>query len=250
MLATRVIPCLDVDFGRVVKGIKFRDIRDAGDPVELAREYNRQGADEITFLDIGASARSRDIMADVVERVSGVVFVPLTVGGGIRGVDDMRMILNAGADKVAVCTAALRRPGLISEGAAIFGSQCIVLSVDAQRAGESWHAYARGGREDSGRDVLEWVLEAEALGAGEILLNSIDRDGTREGYDLELIRRVSESVSIPVIASGGAGTPEQVSLAVTRGKADAVLLASLFHDGDYTVADIKRHLRITGVHVR
>lgn len=249
MLATRVIPCLDVDYGRVVKGIKFRDIRDAGDPVELAREYNRQGADEITFLDIGASARSRDIMADVVERVSGVVFVPLTVGGGIREVDDMRMILNAGADKVAVCTAALRRPGLIREGAAHFGSQCIVLSVDAQRTGDSWHAYVRGGREDSGRDVLEWVLEAEALGAGEILLNSIDRDGTREGYDLELIRRVSESVSIPVIASG-AGTPEQVSLAVTRGKADAVLLASLFHDGDYTVADIKRHLRKTGVHVR
>jgi cyclase len=250
MLATRVIPCLDVDFGRVVKGIKFRDIRDAGDPVELAREYNRQGADEITFLDIGASARSRDTMVDVVERVSVVVFVPLTVGGGIRSVDDMRRILNAGADKVAVCTAALRHPDLLKEGANLFGSQCIVLSVDAQRAGDSWHAYARGGREDTGRDVLEWVREAEALGAGEILLNSIDRDGTREGYDLELVRRVCESVSIPVIASGGAGTPEQVSLAVIRGKADAVLLASLFHDGDYTVADIKRHLRKTGVHVR
>ena len=214
MLATRVIPCLDVDFGRVVKGIKFRDIRDAGDPVELAREYNRQGADEITFLDIGASARSRDTMVDVVERVSVVVFVPLTVGGGIRSVDDMRRILNAGADKVAVCTAALRHPDLLKEGANLFGSQCIVLSVDAQRAGDSWHAYARGGREDTGRDVLEWVREAEALGAGEILLNSIDRDGTREGYDLELVRRVCESVSIPVIASGGAGTPEQVSLAV------------------------------------
>lgn len=250
MLATRVIPCLDVDFGRVVKGIKFRDIRDAGDPVELAREYNRQGADEITFLDIGASARSRDTMVDVVERVSVVVFVPLTVGGGIRSVDDMRRILNAGADKVAVCTAALRHPDLLKEGARLFGSQCIVLSVDAQRAGDSWHAYARGGREDTGRDVLEWVREAEALGAGEILLNSIDRDGTREGYDLELLRRVCESVSIPVIASGGAGTPEQVSLAVIRGKADAVLLASLFHDGDYTVDDIKRHLRKTGVHVR
>ncbi len=250
MLATRIIPCLDVDNGRVVKGIKFKEIRDAGDPVELASLYNRQGADELTFLDIGASYKSREIMIEVVERVSREVFIPFTVGGGIREVADMRRILKAGADKVAVCSAAIKNPELLTQGAEIFGSQCIVLSIDAKRHGDSWHAYLNGGRIDSGIDAVEWAKKGEALGAGEILLNSIDMDGTKKGYDLELNRRVSETVNIPVIASGGAGTLEQMYEVIQKGKADAVLLASLLHYGEYTVADIKNYLKEKGVCVR
>lgn len=250
MLATRIIPCLDVDNGRVVKGIKFKGIQDAGDPVELARLYNAQRADEITFLDIGASYKSREILLDVVEQVSREIFVPLTVGGGIRSIEDMRNILRAGADKVAMCTSAIKNPGLLSQGADIFGSQCMVLSVDAKREGNSWHAYINGGRMDSGLDVLEWVKMAEEVGAGEILLNSIDKDGTRQGYDLELTRTVSEMVNIPVIASGGAGTLEQIYQAVVEGRGEAVLLASLLHYREVEVTDIKLFLQKKGVVVR
>jgi cyclase len=250
MLATRVIPCLDVLDGRVVKGVRFKGVRDAGDPVELAKLYNDQGADELTFLDIGASYRGREIMAEVVERVSREVFIPLTVGGGIRSVEDMRGILNAGADKVSVCTAAIRDPALLSAGAEVFGSQCIVLSADVKRVGEGWHAYVNGGRDDTGLDGLEWIEQAVSLGAGEVLLNSIDMDGTKAGYDLELTRRVSELVRVPVIASGGAGTLQQVADAVIEGQADAVLLASLLHYGEYTIPEIKAYLREQGVRVR
>jgi cyclase len=250
MLAIRIIPCLDVENGRVVKGIKFKSIRDAGDPVELAALYNEQGADELTLLDIGASYQSREIMIEVVEKVSSQVFIPLTIGGGIREISDMRRILNAGADKVAICTAAIKNPSLLSEGAEKFGSQCIVLSIDAKREGDSWHAFINGGRVNSGIDALEWAKMGEQLGAGEILLNSIDMDGTREGYDLELTRKVSELVNIPVIASGGAGTMEQMYDAIVQGKADAVLLASLLHYGEYKVQDIKKFLKDKGVAVR
>jgi cyclase len=250
MLATRIIPCLDVEDGRVVKGIKFKNLKDAGDPVELAALYNQQGADELIFLDIGASYRSREIMLEVVEKVSSQVFIPLTVGGGIRELADMRRILNAGADKVAICTAAIKNPALISEGAEKFGSQCIVLSIDAKRSENSWTAYINGSRVDSGIDALQWATAGEKLGAGEILLNSIDMDGTRQGYDLELTRTVSELVSIPVIASGGAGTLEQMYEAIMVGKADAVLLASLLHYGEFTISSIKNYLKDRGVKVR
>jgi len=234
----------------VVKGVKFKALRRAGDPVQLAKLYNEQGADEIVFLDIGASYRSRRTMLHVVERVSDCVFVPLTVGGGIRTIQDMRDVLNAGADKVAVCTAALDNRELIDEGAARFGSQCIVLSIDAKRVGDRWHAFAKGGRVDTGVDAVEWAQEAERRGAGEILLNSIDRDGTRAGYDLELTRLVADSVSIPVIASGGAGSLHQLYEAVVVGYADALLLASLLHYQEFTVAEIKRYLKERGLHIR
>jgi imidazole glycerol-phosphate synthase subunit HisF len=250
MLATRIIPCLDVDDGRVVKGIKFKEIRDAGDPVELAKFYNAQGADELVFLDIGASYKSRQTMIEVVAQVSKEVFIPLTVGGGIRSVEDMRKILLAGADKVAVCTAALKEPELLSKGAEIFGAQCIVLSIDAKRVGDTWHAFTHGGRHDSGVDAVEWARRGEKLGAGEILLNSIDMDGTLQGYDLALNARISTQVSIPVIASGGAGTLQHMVEAVTLGKADAVLLASLVHFGEYGLPEIKQYLRAQGVIVR
>ncbi len=250
MLTTRIIPCLDVEDGLVVKGVKFKDVRPAGDPVELAMAYNDQGADEIVFLDIGASYRSRRTLLEVVARVSDCVFVPLTVGGGIRTVEDMREALVAGADKVAICTAALEDPDLITQGAERFGSQCIVVSIDAKRVDQGWHAFARGGREDTGLDALQWAQEAAQRGAGEILLNSIDRDGTRAGYDIELIRRVAAAVSIPVIASGGAGTLAQLYEAIVHGHADAVLLASLLHYQEYTVADIKNYLKAKGVPVR
>jgi len=250
MLTVRVIPCLDVIDGNVVKGTKFKKIRYAGDPVELARLYNEQAADEIIFLDIGATYRSRKIMIDVVEKVSKAVFVPLTVGGGIKSVQDMRNLLQAGADKISICSAALQNPKIISDGARIFGSQCIVLSVDAKKVGASWHAFVKGGREDSGVDVLEWAKKGEELGAGEILLNSIDMDGTKAGYDLELTRKVSENVSIPVIASGGAGKLDQIFDAIKIGKADAVLIASLLHYRDYTVRDIKLYLKKKGIEIR
>lgn len=250
MLTVRVIPCLDVIDGNVVKGTKFKKIRYAGDPVELARLYNEQAADEIIFLDIGATYRSRKIIIDVVEKVSKAVFVPLTVGGGIQSVQDMRNLLQTGADKISICSAALQNPKIISDGARIFGSQCIVLSIDAKKVGASWHAFVKGGREDSGVDVLEWAKKGEELGAGEILLNSIDMDGTKAGYDLELTRKVSENVSIPVIASGGAGKLDQIFDAIKIGKADAVLIASLLHYRDYTVRDIKLYLKKKGIEIR
>ena len=250
MLTVRIIPCLDVHDGRVVKGIRFRNLRDAGDPVELARRYYEQGADEITFLDVGATVQSRNTLLDIVERTSREVFVPLTVGGGIRTIDDIRNALRAGADKVAICTAAIQNPEMINEGARIFGSQCIVLSIDAARVGQHWHAFTHGGRRDSGRDAIAWAIEGAERGAGEILLNSIDRDGTGRGYDIDLIRTVAENVSIPVIASGGAGNLKQLLTAITRGGADAVLLASLLHYGQITVQDIKTHLKTHGVAVR
>jgi len=250
MLTIRIIPCLDVEAGNVVKGTKFKNLRYAGDPVKLARLYNGQGADEIIFLDIGATYRSLKIMTDVVERVSKYVFIPLTVGGGIRSVQDMRKLFNAGADKVSICSAALQNQDIISEGARIFGSQCIVLSIDAKRTAGSWHAFIKGGREDTGIDALMWAKKGETLGAGEILLNSIDADGTKTGYDLELTRRVSENASIPVIASGGAGNLDQIFDAIEVGKADAILIASLLHYKEYTVSEIKNYLKKRGVEVR
>jgi len=250
MLATRIIPCLDVNDGQVVKGVKFNDIKNAGDPVKLAKFYNDQNADEIVFLDIGASHESRETMTSVVRQVSKEVFIPLTVGGGIRTVEDMRKVLHCGADKVAICTSAILNPKLICDGAAIFGSQCIVLSIDAKRHGEIWYAYTHGGRHNSGLDVIKWARRGEQLGAGEILLNSIDMDGTKTGYDLELIRKVSQSVRIPVIASGGAGTLNHILEAIVEGKADAVLLASLLHYGEYTIHNIKQYLQENGVVIR
>ncbi|MBN1349416.1 imidazole glycerol phosphate synthase subunit HisF [candidate division KSB1 bacterium] len=250
MSAIRVIPCLDVDQGRVVKGIKFKELRDAGDPAELAKAYNDQGADELSFLDITASHESRDVMLNVVQQVSGQVFIPLTVGGGLRTVEDIRKVLNAGADKAAICTAALKNPNLLYESSRAFGSQCIVLSIDAKRAGDSYHCFTHGGRVDTGIDALEWAKKAEQLGAGEILLNSIDADGTKSGYELNLTRMISEAVSIPVIASGGAGNPQQILEGITRGKADAVLLASILHYGEITIKEIKQYLQKNGVFIR
>ncbi|MDD2716143.1 MAG: imidazole glycerol phosphate synthase subunit HisF [Candidatus Wallbacteria bacterium] len=250
MITVRIIPCLDVEAGRVVKGVKFKNLRDAGDPVEMARFYYEQGADELCFLDIGATHQKRDILLDVVERVSRQVFIPLTVGGGIRNVDDIRKILAAGADKVSLCSSAIRNPELISEGAGIYGSQCMVLSIDAKKCGSSWHSYTDGGRTDSGFDAIEWAKRGASLGAGEILLNSIDQDGTQSGYDLELTRLVSEAVDVPVIASGGAGTLEQMHSAVAEGRAEALLLASLLHTGRYTILEIKKFLREKGVNIR
>lgn len=250
MLSIRIIPCLDVLDSRVVKGKKFKNLKDAGDPVELARRYSNEGADEIIFLDIGATYRSRKIILKIVEKVSSCVFVPLTVGGGIRTVADIRDILNAGADKVSVCSAALESPDILSLGTEIYGSQCMVLSIDAKKQGKTWHAYSHGGRMDTNIDVYEWCLQAQSLGAGEILLNSIDMDGTKSGYDLELTRKISEKLSIPVIASGGAGTLAQVYAAIKTGKADAVLIASLLHFGEFSIGDIKKYLSKKGVLVR
>jgi cyclase len=252
MYTKRIIPCLDVHAGRVVKCIKFQNMRDAGDPVEAAAFYDKAGADELTFLDITASSDARSIMLDVVRKVAEQVFIPFTVGGGIRTVGDFREILKAGADKIAVTSAALKRPELISEAASRFGSQCVVVAIDAKKRpdGSGWEAYLNGGRVNTGRDALEWAVEIEKLGAGEILLNSIDCDGTKEGYDIELTRRVSESVKIPVIASGGAGKLEHFYEAFTDGKADAVLAASLFHYREMEIGDVKHYLRDKGIEVR
>jgi len=252
MLTKRIIPCLDVHAGRVVKGVNFVNIRDAGDPVEIAAYYDKAGADELTFLDITATSDARDIMVDVVSRVAEQVFIPLTVGGGIRTVEDFRRILKAGADKISVNSAALKRPELISEAAMRFGSQCVVVAIDAKRRteGEGWEVYISGGRINTGRDVLEWAVEAEKLGAGEILLTSMDCDGTKKGYDIELTKMVSEAVKIPVIASGGAGTMEHFYEALTEGKADAVLAASLFHYREIEIMDLKRYLKERGIEVR
>ncbi len=246
-----MIPCLDVTAGRVVKGVRFVDLRDAGDPVEIARRYDEQGADELTFLDITASSDERDIILHVIESVAAQVFIPLTVGGGVREVQDIRRLLNAGADKVSINSAALARPALIAEASARYGSQCIVVAIDARADGPGrWQVYTHGGRRPAGRDAVEWAREAERLGAGEILLTSMDRDGTRQGFDLALTRAVADAVSIPVIASGGVGSLEHLADGVTLGRADAVLAASIFHFGEHTVAEAKRLMAGRGIEVR
>lgn len=250
MLAKRIIPCLDVKDGRVVKGVNFVQLRDAGDPVEHARAYDAAGADELVFLDITASFERRDILLDVVRRVADQVFIPFAVGGGVRALDDFRAILLAGADKVAVNTAAVKNPMLITAAAEKFGSQCVVVAIDAKRASSRWRVYTHGGRNGTERDAVEWAREAEARGAGEILLTSMDRDGTREGYDIELTRAVADAVSIPVIASGGAGRVEHFARALIDGHADAALAASLFHFGELTIREVKDFLAARGVAVR
>ena len=251
MLAKRIIPCLDVTGGRVVKGVHFVNLRDAGDPVELAERYNAQGADELVFLDITASSDARAIMADVVARTARRVFIPLTVGGGIRSVADARRILLSGADKVSINTAAVRRPSLISELSQEFGAQAVVLAIDARRNNDgSWNVYTRGGRDDEGINAVEWAAQGEALGAGEILLTSMDTDGVQQGFDCGLTAAVSRATHIPVIASGGAGKPADFERVLTEGLADAALAASIFHYGTYTVADLKNYLQAHNVGVR
>ncbi len=252
MFTKRVIPCLDVNNGRVVKGINFVDLVDAGDPVEAGTAYDRAGADELVFLDITASSDARDITVNMVRKVAETVFIPFTVGGGIRTTEDFRRILREGADKVAVNSAAILNPSLVSDAADKFGSQCVVVAIDAKRreSGDGWTIYKNGGRVDMERDAVEWAMEAERLGAGEILLTSMDCDGTKDGYDLELTRTVSENVNIPVIASGGAGTREHFYDVLTEGKADAVLAASLFHFKELEIMDLKRYLRQRGISVR
>ena len=251
-LAARVIPCLDVDAGRVVKGVRFVDVVDAGDPVEAARRYDEQGADELAFLDITASSDGRDTLVHVVEAVASEVFIPLTVGGGIRGVGDVREMLNAGADKVSINTAAVANPRLVAEAAGKVGSQCIVVAVDARRRpdGGGWEVYTHGGRRPAGLDAVEWCARMESLGAGEILLTSMDRDGTRNGFDLALTRAVSEAVGVPVIASGGVGTLDHLADGIAEGGADAVLAASIFHFDRYTVQEAKARLAARGIEVR
>jgi imidazole glycerol-phosphate synthase subunit HisF len=250
MLAKRIIPCLDVKDGRVVKGVRFVDLRDAGDPVEAARAYDAQGADELVFLDITASWEERSIMLDVVRRTAEGIYMPLTVGGGVRSVDDVRRLLRAGADKVSLNTAALERPAVIREAAERFGSQCIVVAIDARAEGARFGVYTHGGRRATGRDAIAWGQEAVALGAGEILLTSMDRDGTKDGYDLALTRAVSQAVTVPVIASGGAGALGHFYDALVDGAADAALAASLFHFGIHTIAEAKAYLAERGVEVR
>ncbi|MDR2397805.1 MAG: imidazole glycerol phosphate synthase subunit HisF [Spirochaetaceae bacterium] len=260
MQAKRIIPCLDVDDGRVVKGVQFQGLQDAGDPVELARRYNQDGADELTFLDIGASYKSRATLLEVVRAVAAEVFIPLCVGGGIRQVEDMREAMNAGADKVSVCTSALQNPELLRDMARAYGSQCVVLSIDAKRVGEDahgqprWHAFSHGGRTDTGWDAIAWAVQGVQLGAGELLLNSIDADGTGAGYDLALTRLVLAAVPVPVIASGGAGTVEQIAQVLLPteegGNADAALVASLLHFGKKSIGEIKRYVESKGVCVR
>jgi imidazole glycerol-phosphate synthase subunit HisF len=251
MVLKRVIPCLDVDDGRVVKGTNFIDIRDAGDPVELAERYDAEGADELVFLDITASHESRDTIVELARRTADNVFIPFTIGGGIRSVEDAQAVLDAGADKVSINSAALERPELLSELAEVFGSQCVVIAIDAKRAGEGWDVYVRGGRTKvEGREAVAWAKEATELGAGEVLLTSMDRDGTTDGYDLELTLAVAEAVSVPVIASGGAGELDHLVEAVEKGHADAVLCASIFHYGAHTVAEAKERMEQAGIPVR
>jgi len=256
MLAKRVIPCLDVDRGRVVKGINFVGLRDAGDPVEIARRYNEQGADELTFLDITASSEERDLILQVVEEVAAQVFIPLTVGGGVRKVEDVRRLLNAGADKVSINTAAVQNPQLIADAAGRYGAQCIVVAIDAKQtraaagSGIRWEVFTHGGRRPAGLDAVEWARKMQKLGAGEILLTSMDRDGTREGFDLALTRAVAEAVDVPVIASGGVGKLDHFAEGVLEGRADAVLAASIFHFGEFTVREAKEYMAKRGIEVR
>jgi cyclase len=250
-LAKRVIPCLDVTAGRVVKGVNFVDLRDAGDPVEIAARYDAEGADELCFLDITASSDERDILLHVIEAVAAQVFIPLTVGGGVRRVEDVRRLLNAGADKVSINTAAVQNPALVEQASGKVGNQCIVVAIDAKRKGDGgWEVYTHGGRKPTGLDAVAWARRMQAAGAGEILLTSMDRDGTREGFDLALTRAVSQAVGVPVIASGGVGSLEHLAAGVLEGRADAVLAASVFHFGDFTVRQAKEHMRARGIEVR
>lgn len=251
MLAKRIIPCLDVTGGRVVKGTNFVDLRDAGDPVEIARRYDEQGADELTFLDITATSDERDLILKVIEDVAAQVFIPLTVGGGVRKAEDVRRLLNAGADKVSINSAGVNNPDLIAETSSIYGSQAIVVAIDAKRRGDgTWEVYTRGGRTPTGIDAVEWAKKVEKLGAGEILLTSMDGDGTKAGFDLELTRAVNDSVSIPVIASGGVGNLQHLVDGIVVGHADAVLAASIFHFGEYTIEEAKRYMQDRGIPVR
>lgn len=254
-LAKRIIPCLDVDNGRVVKGVKFVEIRDAGDPVEIAKRYDQQGADEITFLDITASHEDRDTMVHVVEDIASQVFIPLTVGGGIRALEDIRRMLNAGADKVTINTAAVHNPELVREASEKFGAQCIVVAIDAKKVSETgepnrWEIFTHGGRKPTGLDAIEWARKMVDLGAGEILLTSMDRDGTKIGFDLDLTAAISDAVSVPVIASGGVGNLDHLADGVLKGKADAVLAASIFHFGEYSIQEAKDHMASRGIEVR
>jgi cyclase len=254
-LAKRIIPCMDVDAGRVVKGVQFVDIRDAGDPVEIARRYDEEGADELTFLDITASSDQRETIVHVVEEVAGEVFIPLTVGGGIREVADIQRMLNAGADKVGINTAAVFNPEFVKQAADRFGSQCIVVAIDAKRVSTEsdksrWEIFTHGGRKPTGIDAVDWAQRMVAFGAGEILLTSMDRDGTRDGFDIELTRTICEAVGVPVIASGGVGTLEHLAEGIIEGKADAVLAASIFHFGEYTIGEAKQHMADRGIEVR
>ena len=249
-LAKRIIPCLDVTSGRVVKGVNFVELRDAGDPVEIARRYDDQGADELTFLDITASSDNRDLLLQVIENVAAQVFIPLTVGGGVRKVEDVRRLLNAGADKVSINTSAVQNPQLVADAAGRYGSQCIVVAIDAKRTGDHWEVFTHGGRRPTGLDAVAWARRMQQLGAGEILLTSMDRDGTREGFDLELTLAVAEAVDVPVIASGGVGGLEHLADGVIRGRADAVLAASIFHFGEFTIRQAKEYMAAKGIEVR
>lgn len=249
-LAKRIIPCLDVTDGRVVKGVNFVELRDAGDPVEIARRYDEQGADELTFLDITASSDNRGLIFHIIEEVASQVFIPLTVGGGVRAVDDVRNLLNAGADKVSINTAAILNPQLVADAAGRFGSQCIVVAIDAKRVGDHWEVFTHGGRKPTGLNAIEWAQRMTALGAGEILLTSMDRDGTKIGFDLELTRAISDAVAVPVIASGGVGNLDHLVDGVKKGGADAVLAASIFHYGEYSVRQAKLYMADHGIEVR
>ncbi len=250
-LAKRIIPCLDVTAGRVVKGVNFVELRDAGDPVEIARRYDEQGADELTFLDITATSDGRDLILNIIEAVASQVFIPLTVGGGVRSVDDVRRLLNAGADKISINSSAIANPQMVADAAQKYGSQCIVIAIDAKKSAEGkWEVFTHGGRKPTGLDVVEWAKKMESLGVGELLLTSMDRDGTKSGFDLELTRAVSDAVSIPVIASGGVGGLQDLADGITRGKADAVLAASIFHYGQHTVQEAKQFMSGLGIPMR
>jgi len=249
-LAKRIIPCLDVTNGRVVKGVNFIGLRDAGDPIEISRRYDDQGADELTFLDITASSDDRDLILHIIEEVAAQVFIPLTVGGGVRKVEDVRRLLNAGADKVSINTSAIQNPQLVADAAGRYGSQCIVVAIDAKRAGQGWEVFTHGGRKPTGLDAIEWAKKMQSFGAGEILLTSMDRDGTRDGFDLALTRAVSDAVDVPVIASGGVGNLQHLVEGIVEGHADAVLAASVFHYGEYTVRQAKEYMSQHGIEVR
>jgi imidazole glycerol-phosphate synthase subunit HisF len=250
VLAKRIIPCLDVTAGRVVKGVKFVELKDAGDPVEIAKRYNGEGADELTFLDITASSDERDLILHIIEDVASQVFIPLTVGGGVRKVEDVRRLLNAGADKVSINTSAVTNPQLVADASGYFGSQCIVVAIDAKRSGSHWEVFTHGGRNATGLDAIEWAKKMESLGAGELLLTSMDQDGTKRGFDLELTRLISDAVDVPIIASGGVGNLQHLVDGVKVGCADAVLAASIFHFGEFTVGEAKQYMKQHGIEVR